>query len=148
MPLHKLTTLTGTSPAAASTTTIYGSTEDLTCYAWFTIDAILQGGTGGTLNVYLQREVVDDVWVDWIAFPQIAAAGSSRVYSFDSRASLSLVTTVVGTGTDAAATPVLTAGTMSVAHPGSKARLVMVTGVGNTVGAAQTVHLYGWRAPG
>lgn len=145
--------LTGTSPAAAGTA--YGATpgtdlltegtHDLSSYDWWTATILLTGATGGALNVYLQRKVDEDYWLDWIAFPQIAAAAPLVRYTGDSSCAGTGIV-VVGGGAVAAATPALAAGLWACASPGNRAvRLAYTAGVGTSAGAAQVVYLDAWR---
>lgn len=133
--------LTATSPAAASTVVTTQTAEKLEQFDWFTVDAKLQGATGGTLSVYLQRfcSVLNE-WLDWLSFTQQAAAGALVRYSIDCRASAVAITTV-GQGSS----PALTAGVMACSHPGTKVRLVFVAGASTSAGAAQSVVLTGWK---
>lgn len=134
---------TDTSPASsgtvASTTAIF---RGLARFDAFTIDAALQGATGDTLDVYLQREI-DSTWVDWMHFAQLADAASAIRYTVDS-ASVADGAIVVGSGTS----PVLTAGKLSCAHPGDAVRVVFVAGASTSAGAAQTIKITGRRANG
>jgi hypothetical protein len=131
--------ITATSPAeettAAASTTITGLDE----YESFTIDAAITGATGGTLDVYVQRKV-GAKWLDWIAFPQSAAAAALAHYSVDSAAAQSSPTAV---GADAV--PALAADTMTVQHPGREVRVLFSAGADTTAGASQTVWITGRR---
>lgn len=139
-----LLTITETSPDSASTvigTALYG----LQVYDFFSIDAALAGATGGTLDVYLQRRVADDVWHDWAAYTQLADGASAVSYSHFAGPGSSSSIVTVGTGTDSTATPALAAGSFVGGHPGSALRVVMVAGSGTSAGAAVSIRLNCWR---
>jgi hypothetical protein len=134
-------TVTLTSPSAASTTavgaTIFaGSTLNADKLV---IDATLVGGTGGTLDVYLQRKTGTNAWRDWVHFPQIAA-GTTKRYSFAiTGEGTSIVET--GGGTDAAPGVALAANTVVNVIPGGDVRVVFVTGGGVSAGASNTITI-------
>jgi hypothetical protein len=144
--------ITGTSPASASTAIVGGVVRNLEIYDWFSIDAALVGATGGTLNVYLQRQIANSdevsggVWADWLAFAQLSAGASAVKYSLQTGSSQNIYT--VAHGTDASAgTPVLTAGSFCGGHPGTALRCVCVAGSSTSAGAAVTIYITGWRSP-
>ena len=133
-------TLTATSPSSA--TTAIGATIKGGFFRnanKLVLDASLLGATGGTLDVYLQRKVATDVWRDFVHFPQLAAGAAAIRYTVTiSGNGATLV--VVGTGTDASAgTPALAVNTVVDVIPGGDIRMVFVSGVSTTLGAAQTV---------
>lgn len=134
--------LQDTSPAAASTVaSTVGLVTGLDQFDWFTIDALLQGGTGGTLDVYLQRFVASlNEWRDWIHFAQLASGASAVRYVLDSSWGQSGIVTV-GQGTS----PVIAVATQANLHPGQKARLLFTAGASTSAGAVQKVVLTGWR---
>jgi hypothetical protein len=148
MARRRTFTLTAATPVVA-TTAIGATVAGLLDYDWFSIDAALTGVAGGTLDVYLQREVDADgngVWADWCHFPQFAAAGAAVEYCAQSGADKTIH--VVEQGTAAAAgTPALAANTLIGGHPGNKLRMVFVTGA-STTGPAKTqvVKITGWNA--
>lgn len=135
-------TVTGTSPSAASTA-VLGTFRGLTRWDAFTVVAELQGATGGTLNVYLQRKVADDVWSDWVSFTQLAGGAAAVKYAVCP--ALDNTIRVVGGGSDATPAPVLAAGTCVGGHPGDTVRVVLVAGVGTSAGTTQTVRIYAQR---
>ena len=139
--------ITGTSPATPSTAIIGSIVGGLSVYDWFTIDASLVGATGGTLDVYLQRqvalaeEVSGGVWVDWLHYAQLADGASAVVYSCQTGTDTT-IRTVGAFSTDASVgTPVLAANTFAGGHPGHAIRCVGVAGADTTVGAAVTIYL-------
>lgn len=136
--------LTDTSPAAAGTSAsavAAGSVSGLEEFDWFTVDALLLGATGGTLDVYLQRWVQKlQEWRDWVHFTQLAAAAAATRYTFDCNAMPTSITTV-----GQATTPVISAGVVTCGHPGTKLRLLFTAGASTSAGAIQKVELTGWR---
>lgn len=133
-------TVTLTSPAAASTavgaTIFAGSTLNADKLV---IDATLVGGTGGTLDVYLQRKLASNSWADWIHFPQIAA-GTTKRYSFMITGEGASIVEVGG-GSDAAPGVALAANTAVNVIPGGDVRVVFVAGVGTSAGASNTIKI-------
>lgn len=144
--IRKLFTISGTSPAAAGTAIVGNAIRGLEKYDWFTIDAALVGATGGTLDIYLQRQIALDsevtggVWADWVHFTQLAAAASAVKYSLQPGTDKTFST--VAYGTDASAgTPVLSAASFVGGHPGLAVRCVAVAGASTSAGAAVTIYL-------
>lgn len=133
--------LTATSPSSQTVNVTTQVADNLEQFDWFTIDAALDGATGGVLDVYLQRYVPAlDTWVDWVAFTQQAAGAGITRYTMDSRAASGEIV-VVGSGS----TPSLAADTMTCGHPGKKVRLVFSAGASTSAGAVQNVVLTGWK---
>lgn len=134
-------TITATSPSSASTTV--GATqfrgEMLRRADALMIDAVLIGGTGGTLDVYLQRKLASDSWVDWIHFPQVSAGTTVRYSLAITGRGATIV--AVGGGTDAAPGVALAANTAVDVIPGDDVRMVMVAGGGTSAGAAQSITI-------
>lgn len=133
-------TVTLTSPAAASTavgaTIFAGSTLNADKLV---IDATLIGGTGGTLDVYLQRKLASNSWADWVHFPQIAAGTTKRYSLAITGEGASIVE--VGGGTDAAPGVALAANTAVDVIPGGDIRVVFVAGAGTSAGASNTIKI-------
>lgn len=134
--------ITDTSPASATTTVSANTATGLAEFDWFMIDATLTGGTGGTLNVYLQREIATNVWADWIHFPELAAGAAAVSYSVQPQASNLIAT--VGIGTTAAPGVALAAGGNVGGHPGDTIRAVYVAGTSTSAGATQVIRVSGW----
>jgi hypothetical protein len=137
-------TLTATSSASASTTTAhtgtgYAGAGTLSSCEGVTIDAKIVGGTGGTLDIYLQRKIAADTWRDWVHFPQVAA-GATKYYTVTIVGDGSTITEV-GNSTDAAATPALAANSVANVTPTGDVRIVSVTGGGLTVAGNTTIVL-------
>jgi len=132
--------MTGTSPAAASTTAVVANLSGLEKYSFFQIDAIITGGTGGTVDLYIQRKVDTNTWLDWAHFTQVSAATTKR-YTVSTVANGTIVE--VGQLNDAAnsGSLVLAANSFVGGHPGDDVRLVAVSGSGTSAGAVQTVYI-------
>lgn len=128
-------TIADTSPDSASTAA--GSVvRNLKRFEWFTIDAALVGATGGTLDVYLQRDV-NGTWVDWYHFPQLSAGGSAVRYIVDSNHAESSGPVTVGSGSS----PALADSTLPCAHPGDMVRALYVAGASTSAGAAVAISI-------
>jgi len=136
--------ITFTSPATASTVVQTATWDNLSQFEWLTVVAVLTGATAGTLDVYLQAEAQNNVWVDWVHFAQLAAGAATVRYAFDCNVAASSITTVGG-GTTAAPGVALAAATVAFSHPGKKVRIVTVAGAGTSAGASQTLYLMKWR---
>jgi hypothetical protein len=137
--------LSGTSPAAASTAPGAYATG-LAKYAGLRVEAQVIGATGGTLDVYLQRKVGPNLWVDWVHFAQLAAGASALLYSFTIQnvsTATGALTAVTSGGTDA--TPTSTGGTGLIMnnHPGDFVRVVYVAGASTSAGAVIKVYITG-----
>ncbi len=137
--------ITATSPAAASTVVHTETFQGLDKYTWFMIDADLQGATGGTLDVYLQRKLATNVWRDWVHFTQLAAGASAVKYCVTPLSTNAIF--IVGGGTDAAPGVALAANTNVGGHPGEIVRIVFVAGASTSAGAAQTIRIQCWQSP-
>lgn len=138
-------TISGSSPASASTAVVGSALNGLSECDWFMIDATIIGGTGGTVDAWLQRKVEGtDNWRDWIRFPQVSAA-STKHYSVQVMSSISIYEVSQGT-TASPGTPTIVANTSIGGHPGDKVRLVVTAGAGTSAGATQTVRIHGWQS--
>ena len=93
------------------------------------------GGTGGTLDLYLQTSPDNTTWTDLVHFAQIASGTASKQRAVSSRW-LTQNPAAVGQGT----TPLLAAST-AVGAPQRYLRLVAKTGTGTTAGAAQALTI-------
>ncbi len=135
-----------TSPSSASTV-VGASITGLQDFEFFRIDAALQGATGGTLDVYLQRKITDNVWADWLHFTQLTAGGAAVKWTaLAGNPTLSTaLTSTFGIGTDAAPAVALAANTFLGGHPGGAIRAVYVAGVSTSAGAPVLIHLTCWR---
>jgi hypothetical protein len=130
--------VTATSPASATTAAATESFKNLPRFDWLVIDADLQGATGGTLDVYLQRKAPGtDQWYDYAHYAQLTAGGAAVSYTIQPLAIQGITT--VGKGTS----PALVAGTCTGGHPGEEMRILFTAGAGTSAGAAQTIRLSG-----
>lgn len=134
-------TMSGTSPAAASTAAGTSYALGLDACDSLTIIGALQGATGGTLDVYVQTSWDEGTtWYDFAHFTQLSAGAAAIKHAWHvSRASERTTITTVGTGTS----PALAVGTIMSGGWGNMMRLVFVAGVGTSVGAAQSVSVFG-----
>jgi len=140
-PLRQVFTSSFTT-ANAPGTEIFDVFSNLKRFKRFTVLAEIAGATGGAMNIYLQRKIATNKWIDWVAFTQVAAAGTG-VECVDF-ASSDLTVSAPGVGTDATPSVALAAGTFTGGHPGDDVRVIAVTGAGATVGAAQIVTMACW----
>lgn len=135
-------TVTLTSPAAAGTsagaTTFKGALFQRSDR--LVIDAAIRGGTGGTLDVYLQRKVATDTWNDLVHWPQQAAGGAIKRYTCTINGDGTSILEVTG-GTDAVPAPSLAVNTNVNCMPGDEVRVVFVAGVGTSAGASQSITI-------
>lgn len=138
--LVKLGPLSSSASASTTTAPANGTVFELEQYDAITVAAKIVGCTGGTLDVYLQRKLETDVWVDFAHFPQVAA-GATKYYQLS--ASLGATINEVGTGTDATPAPALAANTVVAGHPGTCLRVVCVTGAGVSVAGTVTLYVLG-----
>lgn len=134
-------TVTATSPATATTATAPTQFKGnmLRCADKLVVDATLTAGAGGTLDVYLQRKLATNSWVDWVHFPQLTA-GASKRFSFAITGEGSSIVEVGG-GTDAAPGVALAAGTAVNVIPGDDVRIVFVAGSGASAGAPNSITI-------
>lgn len=135
-------TVTATSPSTATTTV--AATVFAGSMLWraerLVIDAALAGGTGGTLDVYLQRKVAANTWRDWVHFPQLSAAATKKYSFVVTGEGTSIVE--VGTGTDASAAGVsIAANTVVNVIPTGDVRVVFVSGAGTSAGASNSITI-------
>jgi hypothetical protein len=133
--------ITATSPASATTAveaqvfkgSMFARAEGLV------IDAALAAPVSGALDVYLQRKLGTNEWVDWVHFPQLAA-GTSKKYSFSITGNGASIVEVGG-GTDAAPGVALAANTAVDVTPGGDVRIVFVAGTGTSAGASNKIRI-------
>lgn len=136
--------ITGATPAAAGNA-IVGTLLGLSKYDWFQIDAKIVGGTGGTLDIYVQRKLATDNWRDWSHFPQVAA-GATKYYAANTQAANSIVE--VGNWNDAgnSGASVLAANTIAGGHPGDAVRVFATAGAGTSVAGSVTLTIRAYKA--
>jgi hypothetical protein len=138
--------LSGNSSAAASTTTQGSTVGGFELADEWTFDVKVTGATGGTLDVYLQKLIVDptsgaNVWVDYIHCTQTAGGTTTKENYGSGETDNGPI--AVGQGTDAAPAVALAAGKIAHGHPGKALRLVFVTGTGVSVAGSALVYCTG-----
>ncbi len=134
--------ITGNSPAAAGTAQIGAAVLNLAQYRSLHIEAVIQGATGGTLDLYLQASYDNGTtWVDYAHFTQLAAAAAqiTRLITVSRQGNSGAAPVAVGSGN----TPALAANTVVGGDFGQALRLLAVAGAGTTAGAAQTINIFG-----
>lgn len=119
------------------------ATAQLDDYQAILIEAVLQGATGGTLDVYIQNSPDQGVtWYDYAHFAQLAGgAGVTRAVASCATGAQNLSLTTVGVNL----TPALAVNTVLGGAWGDRFRLVMVAGGGTTAGAPVQVRIVGQR---
>lgn len=135
----KRVNLSFTSRSSAGTTA-GAAVTDLGGYHSMSIYAVLQGATGGTLDIYLQGSPDGGTtWVDYAHFAQLAA-GAAAIYRLwtVSRSAQQTSIATVGTGTS----PALTANSIVGGEWTDMLRVVQVAGSGTSAGAAQVLKLF------
>lgn len=137
-----LLTITGTSPASASTAAIGSPIGGLQIYDSLQIIAIIQGATGGTLDLYLQTSVDGSTWYDYAHFAQLAGAAAQITRTITvARYQQQLTATAIGSNLS----PALAAGTFLGGTFGSRIRLIGTAGAGTSAGAVQTINFAATR---
>ena len=108
-----------------------------------TVDAALVGHAGGTLDVYLQRELNPGVdnWVDWIHFTQLSAGATAVNYTIDCEKCAEATPIAVGTGGATTTAHALAAGKVAVSLPSGRVRMVTVSGASTSASVTETVRL-------
>lgn len=132
-------TITGTSPASA-TTAVLGGAIGVGQYDALRIVGTIQGGTGGTLDIYLQTSVDGTVWHDYAHFAQLADGASQIIRSFSvARQAQQTSILTIGSGTS----PALAANSVVGGDFGNQMRVVCVAGASTSAGATQTITITG-----
>jgi hypothetical protein len=100
--VEKTFVITGTSPGSPSTAVVgspalFGSFfEDVEA---IDVLAVIQGATGGTLDLYLQTSPDGGTtWIDYVHFTQLAAAAAATTKRFGTTRHVQPALTAVGTG--------------------------------------------------
>ncbi len=141
-------TLTGTSPGYVTTAVVGTSStganlqvNGLAQYQAMGVTAVIQGGSGGTLDVYIQTLSSDAnaVWTDLIHFTQLAdgASAVTRSVVLSKNGTTSAITT---TGTNL--TPGLASGAVLGGNFGDQVRVVYATGTGTILGKVQSLYFW------
>ena len=119
------------------------ATQQLDDYQALSFEAVLQGATVGSLDVYMQNSPdMGSTWYDYIHFAQLAA-GSAVVRYVASVASGAQNLALQAIGTNL--TPLLAASTAIGGAWGDRFRLVMVAGAGTSAGAPVQLRIVGQR---
>jgi hypothetical protein len=138
--------MSGTSPAGASTTTVgYTTKTELGQFTSCSGYARLTGGTGGTLDIFIQTAyrtvAVSPVWGDVMHFPQLSAGATVAAFAF-TLTRFSPTAAAITSGLNVTdGTPALAVNTIVPGMLGYLFRVVYKTGAGNTVGAAQVITI-------
>lgn len=138
--------LSSTSPSSVTTAVGYTTSTEIAMFTTCSMYAVLQGGTGGTLDVYIQTAFkklnASPTWVDVAHFPQLAAGAAAVSYTFTLTRwspTTSAFFTPVNT---ASGTPVLAVNTVVPGVLGYLLRVVHKTGAGTSAGATQSILAY------
>jgi len=136
-------TIAVTSPAAPTTLAQAPIASGFERCHSLTINALVRGGVGGTLDVSVQTSHDEGTtWIDLVHFPQLTAgAAVVRYAAHVSRATSPTNPVVVGSGTS----PVLAANAIAGGSWGDSLRVVLVAGVSTSAGAAQSIEIVGHR---
>lgn len=138
--------MSSTSPSTVTTSVGYTTSTEVGLFSTCSGYAVVQGGTGGTLDVYIQTAFkkvnASPTWVDVAHFPQLAGGAAAAGFTFaltrwspNSSAFFTPVNTVSGT-------PVLAVNTVVPGILGYLLRVVYKTGAGTSAGAAQSILIY------
>ncbi len=131
-------TVTGTSPASASTAALGLPVMGLARFSQLKVVASLLGATGGVLDVYLQwTPDAGTTWYDYAHFTQLTN-GNAAVIQTCGFGFGSTTPTTIGT----ALVPALAAGTCVGGSWGDGLRVVCVAGSGTSAGAALSIKFY------
>lgn len=136
--------ITGTSPASASTAAVGSPLHGMEQFDSIQIAAEVQGGTGGTLDLYVQASWDGGTtWWDFAHLPQLAAGAAAIKYMINAPGMGSATMTVIGKGT----TPAMAVNTVSggIGAWGKSIRVLAVAGASTSAGAAQTFTVHGLR---
>jgi hypothetical protein len=141
--LHRIT---DTSPASAITAIGGDTIGGLSRYDGLAIYATLTGGTGGTLDVYLQTSFDGGTtWYDYVHFAQ--KASGAAVTTVGVGIPPAGVTALTATGKGSLLTPAvgLAVNTIIGGPWGDLMRAVYVAGVSTSAGAAQIIEIIGYQ---
>lgn len=131
--------LSGTSPSAAGTT-VGVSQVGLDTFEKAVVLAVVQGATGGTLDVYLQSTPDGGTtWYDVCHYTQLAAAGAQVAWFVSLTRGETFNATAPVSVNKASGTPTLAANTVVPHGLGNGLRVVYVAGAATSAGAAQTI---------
>jgi hypothetical protein len=115
-----------------------GVAGPLDSYQGLFVEANLTNPTGGTLDVFIQV-LMDDVWVDYAHFTQLASGTGPFLYAFaaglNNSTAASLAPFTIGEGL----VPALANSTVVGGAWGDRMRLVMKPGAGSVAGASNVI---------
>lgn len=133
--------LTTTTSSSASTTTVSATVTGVSNAMAISVEATLQGNTGGVLDIYLQHSPDGGTtWYDWAHWSQLLAAAAATTQIWVP--GITNGNTVIGKGTAGSPGVALAANTFVGGHPFDAVRMVMVTGSGTTLGKSQIMKLH------
>lgn len=143
------TLFNGLSPAAPGTflgIPNNGLIVGLSQMALVIVDALIQGATGGPLDVYLQSSLDADqagngTWYDVAHYTQLAAAGAQVRWIATISRGFSRISAAPNAANPASGTPTLAANTIIPDALGIALRVALVAGALTTAGATQTIKL-------
>jgi hypothetical protein len=139
---HVAIDFSATSPAAVTTAVGATSATQIGMFVSCSFVATVQGGTGGTLDIYVQtffKSAAGGFWVDVAHLPQVAAGAAVATFAFTLTRWSPTTSAVVASLNTVSGTPALAVNTVVPGILGYQLRTVYKTGAGNTVGAAQTI---------
>lgn len=129
----------GTAPGA-------GLIVGLSQFTVAVVDALIQGHTGGTLDVYVQSSVDagqdgSGTWFDVIHYTQLAAAGAQVRWVTTLSRGYNRITAAPSAANPADGTPTLAVNTTINDCLGNALRVVFVGGAGSSAGAVQRIKI-------
>lgn len=140
--------LSETSPSAAGVAFGTLIAKGLDAFSWVTLEMVLTGATGGTLNVGIWTS--DDsgtTWDEWHRSADISAAAAAVVKVASCTPGDGTPVTI-GRWTSSTIVPALTKGTTRPGLFGTWAKVVFEAGASTSAGAAQKIFLKGYRPSG
>lgn len=110
------------------------------------VDALIQGATGGVLDIYIQSSVdaMQDgtgTWYDVIHYTQLAAAGAQVRWVATLSRGFNKIAAAPNAANPVDGTPSLTANTLIPDALGNALRVVLVAGASTSAGANQRIKI-------
>lgn len=147
-----MTLFSGNSPGVVGTTVPAGTAPGaglIVGVSQFTVavvDAVLQGQTGGTLDVYIQSSLNagqdgSGNWFDVVHYTQLAAAGAAVRWLLTISRGYNRIVGAPSAANPADGTPTLAVNTMIADCLGNALRVVFVGGAGSSAGTTQIIRL-------
>lgn len=138
--------MSATSPSTVTTSVGYTLTGDIGMFNSCAFYVVVQGATGGTLDIYIQTAVkklnASPTWVDVAHLAQLAAAAPAAAFAFTLTRWTPTSPVITGTLNTVSGTPLLPVNTIVPGLLGYQLRVVFKTGAGTTLGAAQVILAY------